>query len=436
MDTLHFVKTSRSREDLADDEIQFRVKAVGLNFRDILVALGHVQSDWFGIECAGVVTAVGKKAATDFMVGERIVCGLDGAFTTIGKCISSNAAKIPDNVSFNTAAAIPTVFCTAYYSLYHWARLKKGESILIHSGAGDLGQALIQLAKLSGAEIFTTVGSKEKRDLLVKLYGIPEDHIFSSRTLSFAEAIKKRTHGRGVDVVVNSLAGDGLKSSWECIAPFGRFIEVGKKDIYTAGISPMGGLPMHQFSKNVMFASVDLVLIMEQDKKLCGELLRNVMGLLTGGKISAPYPLNIFGASEIEKAFRFMQGGTHIGKIVIEFGEEQDVLVAQGPAIELFDSNATYVIAGGLGGIGQSIASWMANRGARHLIILSRSTVYSEEVQSLLESVKDSGVQIATPPCDIASHDALQGVLQECSQSMPPIKGCIQAAMVLEVSAC
>lgn len=435
LDSLHFKEDPLDSQPLPDDEIEIRTKAVGVNFRDVLVALGQVSSDYFGNECAGIVTRVGSSAASKFKVGDRVVCALSAAFRTVNRCAASVASHIPHHMDFATAAAIPIAFCTAEYCLSHWARLKAGESILIHSAAGGFGQAVVQLAKLRGAEIFITVGTEEKRELMTDVYGIPEDHIFSSRSLAFAKGVQRMTNGRGVDVVINSLAGEGLRSSWECIAPFGRFIEVGKKDIYAGTNSNLGGLPMYPFSKNVMFASVDLALIIDVNPTVLSDLMGHVMTLAESKQISAPQPLRVFKASEIEAAFRYMQSGKQSGKLVVNFDDEDVItMIPSSKPTYKFDPHATYLIAGGLGGIGRSLSRWMASRGVNHLILLSRSTVYNEETRIFLQELKDRGVDVATPPCDVSNATRLKEVLASCSSSMPPIKGCIQASMVLQVS--
>ncbi len=318
LDSLEFRDDMRTSLPLLDDEVEIEIKASGLNFRDVLIALGQVTGDSLGGECAGIVTKAGSN--TCFCPGERVVGFVEGSFATVGRCKSSKICRIPENLSFAAATALPTIYCTAHYSLSHWARMKPGETILIHSAAGGFGQAVIQLAKLCGAEIYVTVGSEEKRRFLFETYNIPRDHMFSSRSDSFAKGIKRMTRNRGVDVVINSLAGEALRSTWECIAPFGRFIEVGKKDIYNYGT-----LPMYQFARNVTFACVDLVHLLEEQPELVGTLLKDVMEMLQMGKIAGPEPLHVYQSSQIEEAFRYMQSGKHMGKIVVEF-KADDIL--------------------------------------------------------------------------------------------------------------
>lgn len=321
LDTLQFVDDLRNKASLSDDELEIEIKAAGLNFRDVLIAMGQVTGTNLGGECAGVVTRAGSN--TRVRPGDRVVGFVEGSFAAIGRCKDSHLCTIPENLSFSAAAAMPTIFCTAQHALSHVARIKPGETILIHSAAGGFGQAVIQLAKLYGAEIYATVGGDEKRQFLINNYDIQNDHIFSSRSDTFARGIKRMTKSRGVDVVINSLTGEALRSSWECIAPFGRFIEVGKKDIYNYGT-----LPMYPFAKNVTFACVDLVHLLEEEAELAGTLLGEVMEMLRCGKIKIPQPLHIYEASQVEEAFRYMQSGKNMGKIVLEFNPDNIVPVS------------------------------------------------------------------------------------------------------------
>lgn len=231
--------------------------------------------------------------------------------------------RIPDDMTFEEAASIPTIYCTSYRALYDCARLRRGESILIHAAAGGVGQSAIILAKHLGAEIFATVGSDEKKQLIMSQYDIPEDHIFDSRNLSFASGIKRMTQGRGVDVILNSLAGEALRETWHCLAMFGRFVEIGKKDI--VGNT---GLDMAPFMNDLTFASVNLVGIYRHNVPLAARLLSNVMDLVHQGVIHPITPITVYPYSQIESAFKLMQLGKHTGKIVLKPSDDDLVPVS------------------------------------------------------------------------------------------------------------
>ena len=322
LETLEFTDDKKVLLPLASDEVEVKVAASGLNFRDVLTALGQISDDYFGIECAGIVSRIGD-GNVHVKVGDRVCCWLKGSFKTFGRCSAATVVKIPDDLPLCSAAVIPVIYTTAYFSLVHTARIKRGDSILIHSAAGGTGQALIQIAKLYNAEIYVTVGTVEKKQLLMNLYGIAGDRIFSSRSLNFSQGIRMLRGGQGVDIVVNTLAGEGLRASWECVSPFGRFIELGKKDIYSNS-----SLPMASFARNVMFAAVDLAHILDADPHLMGELMREVMTLFKQGQICIPEPLRIYNISQLSEAFRYMQSGKNLGKIVINFQEDDLVPVS------------------------------------------------------------------------------------------------------------
>lgn len=322
LDTLHFVDDRSVEREPLDEEVEIEVKAIGVNFKDVMVAMGQLPANSLGLECSGIISRVGHDVMrSQLKPGDRVCCIAEGAYKTLARTHAAAVSKISNDMSFSLAAAIPLVFCTAYYAIVHLANLKKDESILIHSGAGGVGQAAIQLAKMLKANIYVTVGNEEKKKLLMDLYHIPEDHFFSSRNERFAEKLKKITTG-GVDVVLNSLSGERLRQSWNCIAPFGRFIELGKSDI-----EKNESLPMSPFSQNVLFASVDLSLIFKKSKSLMKQLMTSVMNLVIEEQIHTPQPLRVCKASEVEEAFRFLQNGKHSGKTVVELHEDDIVPV-------------------------------------------------------------------------------------------------------------
>jgi acyl transferase domain-containing protein/D-arabinose 1-dehydrogenase-like Zn-dependent alcohol dehydrogenase len=232
LDTLFFKDDESYRYPLKEDAIEIEVKATGLNFMDIMVAMDQVQEPSVGVECSGIVTRIGS-AVKRFKPGDGVMTWRLGAFSNFIRNAESMFQPIPCDMTFETAASIPVVYVTAYQALVEAARLKMGEKILIHAAAGGVGQAAVMIAKHLGAEVFVTVGSEIKKAHLIENYGIAEDHIFNSRDLTFADGIKRMTDGKGVDVVLNSLAGEALRLSWLCLAWFGRFIELGKKDIST-----------------------------------------------------------------------------------------------------------------------------------------------------------------------------------------------------------
>ncbi|KAF5863618.1 hypothetical protein ETB97_009712 [Aspergillus alliaceus] len=427
LDSLHFVEDIAAVEPLADDEIEIEVRAMGVNFKDCLIALGRVPGDKLGNECAGIISKVGSACQSQFQPGDRVCMSTTEAFKTYARSKVQCVCRLPSTISFVEAAAIPTQFVTAWTCLNDIARLAKGEAVLIHAGAGGTGQAGIQISLYLGAQVFATVGSKRKKEFLISQYGIPASHIFYSRDTSFAKGLKSITNGRGVDVVLNSLAGDSLMASWECLAPYGRFVEIGKKDILANST-----LPMQPFSKSVTFSAFDGSIWMVERPLEAQRNIEIIMGLFEQGKLSATKPLTVYDVANIGTAFSNLVEGKSIGKAVVEVSPSAPApnAIIRKPTYS-FQEKVTYVIAGGFGGLGRTIARWMVDKGARHLIILSRSGLRNPTSVSLVETLRSMGATVAAPACDIGNEDELRNALAECSRALPPVRGCIQASMVL-----
>ena len=321
LDTMEYVE-DEFEQPLAPDEVEVKVRAVGVNFKDVLVALGRLSQSGLGNECAGIVTRAGPEATQ--VPGDRVcLCALD-AYKSYVRSKTSLVFKIPDTLSFPEAASFPVAFSTAYHALCRTARLSAGETVLIHSAAGGTGQAAIQMARFLKAEVYATVGSNEKKKLIMDLYGIPSDHIFSSRGLSFVKGIPRMTQGRGVDVVLNSLADEGLQGSWDCLAAFGRFVDIGKK-----GILARKKLPMLPFNENRTFAAVDLTHVLRERPDLMRQNMDAILPMVRDGHFTPPRPLHIYSNPRIEEAFRYLQSEENTGKTVVEFNDDEIVPVRE-----------------------------------------------------------------------------------------------------------
>ncbi|KAL7898810.1 hypothetical protein HDV64DRAFT_291566 [Trichoderma sp. TUCIM 5745] len=433
LSALHFATDPVWVRPLSENEVEVEIHAVGLNFRDVLIAMGEHVAACLGNEAAGYVSRIGSKV-THVQVGDRVVYmnGLvdGGCLKTFGRQIADAVVKLPDSVSFEDAASLPCVYSTAIHGLYDIARLSEGETVLIHAAAGGVGQAAIQLANLVGAEIFATVSTPEKRDLLIKEYGVKKDHIFSSRDLSFAKGIMRMTDNRGIDVVLNSLSGEALRASWDVLAPFGRFIEIGKKDAQSNG-----KIDLSPLLRQTVMASVDLTTIVRHKPKKLGQLIAETMRLFADGKIRVAKPTRVMDYTQIEEAFRSLQSGKSMGKTVFKPNPAHIVpIMPEKPSRLQFDANASYVLAGGLGGLGRSIARWMVSRGAKNLIFMSRSGAASESAQKLVKELGATGCNVHVFACDVSDESALSAVVEACKAKLPPIKGCVQGSMVLKDS--
>ncbi|KAG9652790.1 putative polyketide synthase, partial [Aureobasidium melanogenum] len=429
LDTLRFVDDPVMERPLASDEVDISIHATVVNFKDVMVSMGQLVEDFLGCEVSGVVTAVGSSV-THVAVGDRVCSWTLGGY---GNNIRNDAGfvqKIPDDMSFEHAASLPLVYCTAYYSLFDIGHLAQGETVLIHAAAGGVGQAAIMLAKHIGAEVYVTVGTEEKKKLVQDRYGIPSDHIFSSRDTSFVSGIMSMTKGRGVDVILNSLAGEPLQQSWDCIARFGRFVEIGKRDI-----ALNGKLNMSNFARNTTFSSVDLTVIIRHNKKLGARILKDVMSLVQQHAVQQVHPITVLGTTEIEVAFRLMQAGKHVGKVVIKSDTDCNVKVLPSVRHPLkLCADASYLLVGGLGGLGRSLGLWMSSQGARNLVFLSRTGTDREAAKACVEELRALGVHVAIYRCDVSDFNSLETAMAQCKDEMPPIRGVIHARMVLRDS--
>ncbi|KAK3345970.1 polyketide synthase [Lasiosphaeria hispida] len=427
LDSLYW--TDEDEVALPKDEIEIKVAATGMNFKDVVIAMGQVASPYLGIECSGTVARVGANV-TSLKVGDRVCAMSMGAFGTYARCRATSAALIPTGMSFQVAASVPVVYSTAYYGLIELARMEAGETVLIHAASGGVGQAAIQLAQMVGAEIYATVGSVEKKQLLIHKYSIPEDRIFYSRSTEFGPAVRAATGGRGVDVVINSLAGDLLRETWECLASFGRFIEIGKRDIVSNT-----RLEMAKFEYNCTFSSVDLTLVATERPKMMHKVLTAVMGLLSMKTIQPIGPISVVGISEVESALRKLQSGKTTGKVIVRHVGVNQQVKATHPKMPttILTGDWTYVIVGGTGGLGRSITKRMVRRGARHIVLLSRKNTITPETKQLIRECRRQGASVYVHQCDVVDYAQVSSLVAELASmfKLPPIRGVIHAAMVL-----
>ncbi|KIA76017.1 polyketide synthase [Aspergillus ustus] len=426
LDSLCFELDESLEKDLGEDEVEIEVRASGVNFRDVMTAMGQIPDETVGLEASGVVRRVGGNV-TKFQAGDRVCCLAHAAHKPLIRVPVVQCKQIPEGMSYEDAATLPMVHYTAYHALVNLARVRKGQSILIHAAAGGVGQAAIQIAKHFEMEIFTTVGSESKRELIKEVYGIQDDHIFNSRDVSFVKGLLRMTKGRGVDCVLNSLSGEMLRQTWYCLAPFGVFVEIGMKDILSNS-----GLDMLPFKKHATFCFFNLENIATINPQLIDEIGEGVFDLLRQGALKPVFPVTVYPVSEMETAFRVMQAGRHQGKLVLSYSPEDVVPILRraDDALRL-DPNATYVLVGGFGGLGRSLIRMFAASGARHLAVFSRSGAASAAAQACVEETEKLGTQVQVYQCDVSNREAVKEAVEHIQSHLPPIKGVIQGAMVL-----
>lgn len=422
------------RRALAADEVEVAVKASGLNFRDVMYSLGLLSDEGvergfagasLGLEFSGTVVRLGERA-TEFALGDSVVGFGASSFGDYVITQAGALSQIPAGLSFEAAATIPSAFFTAYYSLHHLAGLREGESVLVHGAAGGVGLAAVQVAKWVGAEVFATAGSDEKRNFL-RLLGA--DHIFDSRSLAYGDQILKATAGRGVDVVLNSLAGEAINRNLGVLKPFGRFLELGKRDFYEntrVGLRP--------FRNNISYFAVDADQLMSERPGLTQRLFGEVLRLFRKRALHA-LPYTAFEARDVVDAFRHMQQARQIGKIVITYGSGiPEMHRAGGSAQRRLEiaADATYLITGGLRGFGLRTAEWLTERGVRYLVLVGRHGTGEDETQTVIARLERRGVRVRTCACDVTDRAALAALLEKIAQEGPPLRGVVHAAAVIE----
>jgi NADPH:quinone reductase-like Zn-dependent oxidoreductase/acyl carrier protein len=409
-------------------EVLIDVKAAGMNFRDVLKALALYPGEApdariFGDEVGGVVKAVGpgvKHIAPGDRVFGLAVFGL--ATQTLAR--GGDVRRIPDKLSFEEAATLPVVFMTSWHALKNVAHLRAGECILVHAGAGGVGMAAIQIAHHLGAEVIASAGSATKRALL-KTLGVK--HVIDSRRGDFAEAVMELTGRRGVDVVLNALAAEAIPMGLSCLAEFGRFIEIGKRDIYQNS-----RIPLWSLRRNASFHVVAMDAVFRGDEALAREMLGELAKLVEKGALT-PLPFRSFPASRIDAAFRLMASGKHIGKVVVSFPEpfvpRRGEPLAPPFAIK---PDGCYLITGAFGGFGKVLAEWLVKCGARHLLLSSRSGAATPAAEALVQRLRDRGVNVKVVRADAGSAEDVSRLLAEIRTGEQPLRGVFHLAMVID----
>lgn len=426
LDSLHF--TSFTMPVCAPNEVLIKVKAAGMNFRDVLKALAlypaeTIDARIFGDEVAGEVIAVGSDV-THLKVGDHAFGLAVFGIATHTLARAGDMRVMPTHLTFEEAATLPVVFMTAWHALKTVAHMKRGEMILVHAGAGGVGMAAIQIAHHLGADVIASAGSATKRSLLT-LMGVK--HVIDSRKGDFTETVLELTEGRGVDVVLNALAAEAIPMGLSCLAEFGRFIEIGKRDIYQNS-----RLPLWALRKNASFHVVAMDAVFAGDAAQTQVLLAEVAALVEQGALTA-LPYRSFPASRIDAGFRLMAGGKHTGKVVVAFADP--LVVRKGePPLPPFDvkNDGAYLITGGFGGFGKVLAEWLVECGARHLVLSSRSGAATPEAQAFVEKLSANGIKITVIKADIGSAKDVKALIKKAGSARVPLKGIFHLAMVID----
>jgi len=394
-------------------EVEIRVVAAGLNFRDVMNAVAlRDDPEPLGGECAGRVVALGD-GVEGVALGDHVVALANASMASHATTSARLVRPIPHGLDFAAAVTLPFAFMTALHALHTLGRLSRGQSVLIHAGAGGVGMAAIQLARAAGARIFSTAGTEAKRERLLTL-GV--EQVFDSRSTLFAQQVLRATQGHGVDVVLNSLSGEFIAASVSCLAPHGTFLEIGKRDIWSnerfATVRPQG-----------RYHAIDLARMRLQEPGNTAALFDDVLQRVQRGELS-PLPQHRFPLQQAADAFRFMAMGRHVGKVVLTLDDPHAASMAA------ISPRASYLVTGGLSGLGLLTAQRLVERGARHLLLVGRSAP-GAAAQAVLTTLRDAGAQVQAMQADLADPSAVARVLAAIDPAAP-LRGIVHSAGLLE----
>ncbi len=421
-----------TRVEPGPGQIEVAVRASSINFADVLVAFGRYPTfegyrQLLGIDFAGVVTAVGP-GVTGHKVGD-LVGGMspNGCWATFVLCDARHAVTLPSAIPVEEAAAIPTASATAWYGLHDLARIGREDKVLIHSGTGGVGQAAIAIARAVGCEIFATAGSEERRQVLRDM-GI--EHVYDSRSLDFADEIRRDTDGYGVDVVLNSLPGAAQRAGIELLAFGGRFIEIGKRDIY--GDTRLGLFP---FRRNLSLYAVDLALLTHSHPATVQRLLTTVYEQTAAGVLPMP-PTTHFPIGEASTAVRLVGGAGHTGKVLLDIqggpAQHGRLRAVVPPAeVPVFRADGSYILTGGLGGLGLFLAGEMAAAGCGRIVLNARSAA-GPEAQAAIDRMRSAGADVQVVSGDIGDPATAATLVAVATETSLPVRGVLHAAAVVE----
>jgi acyl transferase domain-containing protein/acyl carrier protein len=427
------VKTA-PRPQMPPGYVEIAVKATGLSFKDVALTMGLLpaeaavryegSSDYaLGLECAGTISTVGE-GVENIQIGDEVIALGYRCFSSFAFSDQRLIVRKPANISFEEAATLPGVFLTAHYALHHLAHIQPGERVLVHSAAGGVGLAAIQIVLQAGAEVIATVGSPEKREYL---HSLGVKHVLDSRSLAFADEIMQLTHGEGVHIVLNSLSGEAVAKSMSVLRRFGRFLEIGKRDFFENR-----KLESQHFKRCLSYFAIDIDQMIMWERDLVGQLLREVLARIEQG-IYRPLPYRVFPLTQVVEAFRYMQQSRHIGKIVIRM-DDLSARVVHRPDLQPLHlrEDASYLITGGLSGFGLATASFLAQQGAKHLVLVSRSGESRPETALALEKLRSAGVEVLATAVDVTQKEEIVSLFERLQTAFPPLRGIIHAATLYD----
>ncbi|MBO0878872.1 MAG: SDR family NAD(P)-dependent oxidoreductase, partial [Mycobacterium sp.] len=407
-------------------EVEIEVAYAGLNFKDVLKVTGLLSSEalegsysqeTFGMECSGTVVRTGARVR-DLRIGDEVFAHGRDLFRSHATLDAIRVVPKPAKLSLaQTASLFPVA--TAYQTLVRLAGIRRGERILVHSAAGGVGLAAVRIAVRLGCEVYATAGNASKRQFLLK-EGVA--HVADSRSTTFADDIRRWTGGEGVDVVLNSLAGAMFGKSLELLRPFGRFIELGKTEI-----AADRAVRMAPFLRGLSFHAFDYDAMMLQRPESVREIMQELAVLYDSGELE-PLPITEVSAAHVSDAFGMMARGEHIGKVVVHMSNEPVPVPTSSIHASPIHADGTYVLTGGLGGLGLEVAQWLVHRGARHLVLIGRRGIATPEAEQVVMKLSELGAEVRVEQADVSLRKQVSTVLSRVRAHMPPIRGVIHMA--------
>ncbi|KAK2585487.1 hypothetical protein KPH14_010141 [Odynerus spinipes] len=431
VNTLSWLGGSIPETFQSDDLI--RIYYASLNFKDVLIATGKLAAEIVIPNRKNMDSTVGFEYSGITSTGRRIMGIFERSLSNLQIDNHILSWTIPDHWSLEDAATIPCVYCTCIYAFYIKGNMKKGHKVLIHAGSGGIGQAAINLALAEGCEVFTTVGTYEKRQFIKQHFpSIDDDHIGNSRDTSFEQLILRQTNGKGVDIILNSLAEDKLQASIRCLAQGGQFLEIGKVDLVADNSLGMG-----IFLEDISYHAVMLDKLMVSGGELISVVKRKFQEYLENGSIK-PLSRKVFNQNQIVEAFRYMAAGKHMGKVMIQIRKENEPLNQPIMAQPRYfcSPNKSYVILGGLGGFGMELVDWMIMRNAQNIVLTSRNGVKNGYQRMRIKLWESYGVNIVVlTGLDASKRKDCELILQK-ARDLGPIDGIYNLAVSLKDGIC
>lgn len=417
-------------QPIGPTEVRVRIAAVGLNFRDVMAVTGLLPKEaetepaWqnLGLEFGGVVEEIGNDV-TSLKPGDRVMGFGNRCLQRFMTVYARDVTPLPDGISLAQAATIPSAFSTAHYALNHVGRMRQGDRVFIHVATGGVGTAAVQLAQAAGAEIFATAGSKAKRRHLKNL-GV--QHVMDSRSLKFADDVMRITNGKGVDILLNSLPGDFITKGLDIMAPYGRFIEIGKRDVYEDA-----SIGLKSLRRNVSLSVLDLAAMGKERPELMAELFEELAVMLDRQTIS-PLPVTEFPIDQVSDAIRHMSQAKHMGKVVVSLEADEFRVSRDENRKVTLSKTGSYLITGGTGGFSLSIADGLSQMGAGHLWLASRSGSIAKADAKKVAKMRARGTDVTVVALDITDADAVDQFIAESQMHETPLRGIVHGAAVIK----